>query len=116
MSWAKQYPLKSPNPAKTTKTNPMTDREEILQLEVLTSEMLQRQDRVNELVRKMRTSQLPHTRMNVQQLDNFEFPPQKPLKDDEWKQCTDEWKKTVDTKLEILQQTLNQIFNRLDQK
>ena len=94
----------------------MTDREEILQLEVLASEMLQRQDRVNEHIRKMRTSQLPHTRMNVQQLDNLEFLLQKSLKDDEWKQSTDEWKTTVDTKLEMLQQTLNQILDRLNRK
>ena len=94
----------------------MTDKEEILQLEVLTSEMLQRQDRVNELVRKMRTSQLPHTRMTIQQPDNLAFPLQKSLKDDEWKQSTDEWKKTVDTKLEILRQKLNLILDRLDRK
>ena len=94
----------------------MTDREEISQLEVLASEMLQRQDRVNERIRKMRTSQPPRTRMNVEQSDNLEFSLQKSLKDDEWKQSTDEWKKTVDTKLEMLHQTLNQIFNRLDRK
>ncbi len=71
---------------------------------------------MNEHIRKMRTSQLPHTRMNVEQSDNLEFLLQKPLKDDEWKQSTDEWKKTVDTKLEILQQTLNQILDHLDRK
>ena len=51
----------------------MDQNERISQLEEMFSEMLQRQDRMNEDNQKMRTSQLQHMQMSIRQSDNISY-------------------------------------------
>lgn len=89
----------------TLNENVMDQNEGISQLEEMFSEMLQRQDRMNEDNQKMRTSQLQHMQMSIRQSDNISYLLENQVSKKEFLELKEE----VSAKFDMLLKAINEL-------